>query len=822
MSLKYERRLLEHLKHETYAPAKVEALAGDLGITEDALGEFEHAVDALVERGVLVQDGVGRVQLPKLGDTATGRFKKNQRGFGFVMTDTAFREGDVFIPPDAVGDALTGDRVRIAIKRGGRNGENDRTGVILEVLDRKRANFTGELVKRGGMWLVMPDGRELTSPIVVDDPAVKNARVGDKVSVEITSYPEGPNELANGVIVKVLGEAGLPDVETAAVIEMYALPGEFPKECVEQARRATQQFDREVAEAERTGWKDRIDLRDEFVVTIDPPDAKDYDDALHINARSDGGWDVGIHIADVAHFIPPGSMLDDEARKRGNSVYLPRLVIPMLPEVLSNGICSLSEGVIRFTKSAFVTYDSVGNVMSERVGATIIKSAKRMTYLEAQALIDGDLKEARKHAKTEPKYSEKLIKALRDFDSCSKAIRARRKKQGMIHLDLPEVNLVFDDAGHVVDAQPEDNAYTHTLIEMFMVEANEVLARLFAGLEVPLLRRVHPEPTPGDVGDLRKMAKVAGYSIPKNPTRQELQALLDATAGTPAARAVHFAVLRTLTKAEYSPALIGHFALASEAYAHFTSPIRRYPDLTVHRALAAYLDQTENGAKGPRREADRHRLGDVLKDLGPERGVLDQDELVEIGRHCSNTEVNAESAEQTLRQFLVLQLLVNHLGEQFGAVVTGVTGAGVFVQLDKFLAEGMIKSQDLPVPGGQTHGRWVMDQRTGALVHPPSGRSMNVGDRVTVVIAAINLALRQMDLVIADGQSRNVGKGKQVGKVQRGESPKDRVQGGPSGDDFFHPNRQSGTQRRSQQSKARDQSKAGHRPGRGKPKGGKG
>lgn len=811
MSLKFERRLLAHLAHDSYEPADIARLAGDLGVEPTDLPEFRAAVDALVAARRLITDGQGRVQLPRMGDTVTGRFKKNQRGFGFVTTDTPFREGDVFIPPDAVSGALTGDTVRVAVRRGGRGGENDITGVILEVLERRRASFTGELVKRGGLWLVMPDGRELTTPIVVDDPAVKNAGAGDKVQVEITSYPEASNELANGVIVKVLGEAGLPDVETQATIAAYALPGEFPKECVDQARAAAAQFDRELVQGDAANWPDRVDLRNELVLTIDPPDAKDYDDAIHIIPRADGGWDLGVHIADVAHFIPPGSHLDEEARQRGNSVYLPRLVIPMLPEVLSNGICSLSEGVPRFTKSAFISYDADGRVISERAHATLIKSAKRLTYLEAQALIDGDLREARKHAKTEPKYTEPIIKALREMDRCSKAIRRRRKAQGMIHLDLPEVELIFDDAGHVVDAQPEDNAYTHTLIEMFMVEANEVLARLFAGMNVPLLRRIHPEPVPGDVGDLRRMAKVAGFAIPKSPTRQELQSLLDATAGTPAARAVHFAVLRTLTKAEYSPALVGHFALASEAYAHFTSPIRRYPDLTVHRALSAFLRQTDNGVRAPRRDADRARLGRVLMDLGPEQGVLDQDELVEIGRHCSQTEINAEAAEQNLRQFLVLQLLSNHLGETFDAVITGVTNSGVFVQLDRFLADGMIKSQDLPQPGGQSTGRWVLDQRSGALVHGPTGRSFNVGDRLKVTIAAIDLAMRQMDLVVADPESRNVGKPKQIKNIQGKDRPGKTKDGPRTGEEFFKPNRLSGEKRRAMRSKARDQAKPDHR-----------
>ena len=699
MSLKYERRLLDHLKHETYEAATIDQLAEDLGVPADEHADFRKAVEDLAARTMVGLDQHGKVRLPSMPDEVAGSFKKNPRGFGFIVTDVKFREGDVFVPPDAVGDALTGDRVRAMIHRTSRRGEGrEITGEIVEVLKRKRTNFTGELTNRGGLWLVLPDGRELTSPISVKDPTVKNAKVGDKVSVEITEYAQG-NELAEGVIVKVLGEAGLPDVETQAVIVAYDLPQEFTRACVDQARAANAAFEEDVVRLEREGYDRhvRLDLRDDYIITIDPPDAKDYDDAISISRTAEGGWKLGVHIADVAHFIPPASVLDAEARERGNSVYLPRLVIPMLPEVLSNGICSLSEGVVRFCKSAFMEYAPNGKILRSGVASTAIKSIKRLTYLEAQALIDGDLKEAVKHAKTEAKYTDQLIRTLREMDACAKAIRVRRRENGMIHLELPEVNLIFDDAGHVIDAEPEDNAFTHTLIEMFMVEANEVLARLFEGVNVPLLRRVHPDPTPGDIGELRTMAKVAGFSIPKNPTRKELQTLLDATAGTGAARAVHFAVLRTLTKAEYSPAQIGHFALASEAYAHFTSPIRRYPDLTVHRALAAYLKLTKNGDDPPRNEKDRDHLGERLRDMGPEKGIETQDELVNIGRHCTRMEENASGAEWSLRQFLVLQLLSNHIGESFPGTITGVSARGVFVQIDKFLCAGMIPSEQLPV-----------------------------------------------------------------------------------------------------------------------------
>jgi len=334
-----------------------------------------------------------------------------------------------------------------------------------------------------------------------------------------------------------------------------------------------------------------------------------------------------------------------------------------------------------------------------------------------------------------------------------------------------------------------------------------VLARLFENVDVPLLRRVHPEPTPGDVGDLRKAAKVAGYTIPPAPTREELQALLDATRGTPVARAVHMAVLRTLTKAEYSPALIGHFALASTAYAHFTSPIRRYADLTVHRALAEYLKRTDNGRRRPKEMKEEKALGLALRESGM---CPDEAALVAIGRHITTTEENAEDAERQLRQFLVLQLLANHIGEVFKGIVTGVSGRGVFIQLEKFLAEGIIKISDLPgdVTRSNAPPSYRVDQRTGGLVDQRSGRSFNMGDTVTVRVAQVDLARRQMDLVVADPESRAAGKMKKPKEQAVGGGLGGAPGGGFKALDF---NKLGGAQRRSRKSKSRDKGKKQHR-----------
>jgi ribonuclease R len=394
--------------------------------------------------------------------------------------------------------------------------------------------------------------------------------------------------------------------------------------------------------------------------------------------------------------------------------------------------------------------DGKGKPIGHRLASSIIKSNKRLTYLEAQALIDGDRAEAARNARAEPKYDETLIRKLKQADTLARIIQKRRRKDGMIVLDLPETELIFDDEGHVIDAVPEDDAYTHKLIEMFMVEANEAVARTFSDLMVPLLRRIHPAPVHGDVEELAVYARIAQHRLPENPTRLDICGLLESTRGTPVARAVHFGILRTLTKAEYSPNLVGHYALASEHYAHFTSPIRRYPDLTVHRVIQAFLDATDNGRNLPGGRK-RDALGRRLRDDGR---VIGEADLLTLGRHCSATERESEAAERELREFLVMQFLqANHIGDEIGGVVTGVTPRGVFVSLERFLVEGMIEQGELPGPAGGSSGgtgRWLLSETTGRLVAKKSGQSIGIGDVVKVRILDVDAAGRHMELAVTE------------------------------------------------------------------------
>jgi ribonuclease R len=751
MSQRLEKRILEHVSDQRYQPVQVNLLAKTLGIDAEDKDTFREAVAHLLESGQVVHGAADAICLPPMGREVVGTFRRNEKGFGFIIPDPDKRtgHGDLFIPQGNTLDAMTGDRVRAKVipRRSRGDGKSPYLGNIVEITQRAERQYVGRLFQQGSQWLVQVDGKTLREPVVIRDPDAKNAKAEDKVVIELTQYPT-ERYLAEGVIVEVLGETGEPDVETIAVMRAFGLKEKFEPNIMDQARAAAKAFDPEHLPPERE------DLRNVFTLTIDPPDAKDYDDAISLKKfgepKEDGAvYELGVHIADVSHFVQLGTELDSEAYLRGNSTYLPRKVIPMLPEMLSNGVCSLQEAVPRFTKSAIIRYDEDGKRISFRVCNAVIQSDKRLTYIEAQALIESNLKEAVKHAKTEPKYPPQTMATLKLFNELACKILDRRRASGMIELGLPEVELVFDASGRVIDAVKEDSAFTHRIIEMFMVEANEVTAELFDNLDIPMIRRTHPDPSSFDIDELRQFARVAGYNIPSQPSRKELQELLNSVRGKPSEQSVHFAVLKTLSKAEYAPTPIGHFALASEHYTHFTSPIRRYPDLVVHRAIDAYLAAKGDGEGGKNKKR-------TVEGMLDDNRVPDEVKLGEIGKHCSTTERNSEAAERQLRYFLVLQLLTQHLGDDFEGTVTGVTNSGVFMQINKYLVDGFIRTADLPGGGKARMGEmWRLNRNTGELVAQRSGRVISIGDQFIVRIARVDPAARLLDLVIVENIGGN-------------------------------------------------------------------
>jgi ribonuclease R len=731
---RFADRIVRHLARQGYQPQKIRRLARAMGIADEEYGDFRAAVKALMATGRIVMGSASALTLPDPARRVIGHFRSNPRGFGFVIPDTPNSHGDLFVPPGHTGNAVTGDTVAAEVlKRGKRDGRPIYEGRIVEIIERGQSRFVGELCRELNRWFVRPDGNILHVPIFVGDPGAKNARAGDQVVVEILEYPVQGHD-ARGVITKVLGKRGDPGVDAQSIIHQYQLPDEFPAAVAKEAGRVVTAYDPPEAARGRT------DLHDLTVITIDPDDARDFDDAISIT-ELDGRLELGVHIADVSYFVQPGGALDQEARERANSVYFPRLVIPMLPEVLSNGVCSLQENEPRLTKSAFITYDARGRRVATRFASTVIRSAKRLTYGQATQILVG---------KTGG-YPKKVVALLRRMEALARTIQRRRLANGMLVLELPEVEVVFDAEGRVTGVERADTSFSHTIIEMFMVEANEVVAELLAGLRVPALRRVHPPPDEAATGPLNRFLRALGLPPVKGTNREALQPLLDAVKGRPESFAVNLAILRSLERAVYAPSSVGHFALASEDYTHFTSPIRRYPDLTIHRLLDIHL---QGGFKKHGRHGDVPTL----------------DDCQDLGAHCSRNERRAEAAERELKLVYILRLLEQHVGDEYEGIVTGVTNFGLFVQLPEYLVDGLLRFSDL------ADDWWEVDSAAGCVIGQRTRRRIKLGDRVRVIIAAVHLANRELDLTLAKesagskpraAQRPHTGRGRRTRRVEK-------------------------------------------------------
>jgi len=753
--------ILEFMSRADYRPARGRAVAREMGIPEHNYPEFRQAVTELLREGRIADSG-GRLAMGAAPRLVEGVFRGSRRGFGFVTPSVATGFGDLHIPAGATLNAVSGDTVRARVEQSGRRGGRmSFVGRIVEILQRGHSRVVGVLQQVGTRWHVEPNGTKLHAPVVVDDVSARNARAGDQVVVEIAEYAE-PGRPARGVIVERLGAHGDAGVDLLSIIRQHDLPSEFSAEAMADAGAAARRYRAEDELAKR------LDLRETLIITIDPKDARDYDDAISLRRLGDGGrergegrirrrsasatrgtpcWELGVHIADVSHFVPVGGGLDVDALDRGTSVYFPRYVVPMLPEVLSNGVCSLQEGVPRLCKSAFIQYDEGGHPVAARFDNSVIRSTKRLTYEQASDVLEG---------RTGGIPSE-VVALLKEMETLARTIRGRRLREGMLVLDLPEVELVLDEEGRVTDAHPADTSFSHTLIEMFMVEANEAVARHLTARGVPFVRRVHPEPDPEALESLSKFLATIGIRVPKRPDRFDLQGLLDRVRGRAAARMINLSVLRSMAQAVYAPREEGHYALASKCYSHFTSPIRRYPDLHVHRLLNELIEADREGGGSGRAARDSARAGrrKARRDAAEAEAHSAEDSrsmsLEELGAHCSARERRAQDAERELRLVKVLELMATRVGEVFDGLVTGVANFGVFVQHPHFLVEGMIETADLP------DDRWQLDDSRSCLRGARSGARFRLGDSMQVVIARVEVHARRMLLVPVEQAGANRG-----------------------------------------------------------------
>jgi ribonuclease R len=657
------------------------------------------------------------------GDDVVGVFKRAAAGHGFVRPAGAGDASqDIRVPAPATADAATGDTVRIRLTKSRDVRRPGPSGEIVEIVKRRTTRFVGSYFEAvGGGW-VQIDGTGFARPVAVGDPGARGVRADDKVVVEIVRFPS-PMRDGEGVIVDVLGRAGAVGVDTQTVIHEFGLPGPFPEAVLDDARRQAERFDEAVS-------PDRRDLTGQTIVTIDPVDARDFDDAISLERIDRGHWLLGVHIADVAHFVREGSALDQEARQRGTSVYLPDRVIPMIPEIVSNNLASLQPGKVRYVRTCWIEFTPEGIPVHTEVESAAIRSGRRFTYEE----VDVFLADPATSAVEMTPAVRGLLGRMRDL---ARLLRGRRRARGSLELHMPEVKIDLDRDGRVAGAHVVENTESHRIIEEFMLAANEAVATGLAAAGAGFLRRIHPQPDPRKLRQLTEFVHELGFDVESLESRFELQRLLDAARGRPEEHAVHYAVLRSLTRAAYGPQEDGHYALASDCYCHFTSPIRRYPDLVVHRALAAVAA----GRRPP------------------------QDGLAQLGAECSDLERRAEAAERELVKLKLLHFLSARIGTEMDAVVTGVEAFGLFVQGLGIPAEGLVPLESLP------DDFYRFDRAAHTLSGRRPGCSFRLGDRVRVAVARVDIDRRELDFRLigpgrpaASGRTRRPGKGPHSGK----------------------------------------------------------
>lgn len=705
----FTNKILDTLGKPDYRPLSAPELAQELNTTKKNRQHFSDALDELLKSGQVRRSKQGLLQLKAAPNLIHGTIKKTAAGAGFLIPRNKSAGGlaeDVYIAPNDLRDAHTGDEVLVQLHDQNRSDGRLR-GRIVEILQRSTRTFVGTYFERDDQGWVQVDGTTLSEPIFVGDPGAKGAQSGDKVVFEMVRFPSQFRG-GEGVLTNVLGPRGKPGVDTESIIHEFGLPDAFPDDVLEDARTQAERFNEEEI-------GNRVDLTDQTIVTIDPVDARDFDDAISLTESEDGHWHLGVHIADVAHFVTPGSPLDEEAYKRGTSVYLPDRVLPMIPELISNSLASLQQGKVRFTKSAFMEFTAEGIPVHTSFANTAIKVTKRFAYEEVMPIIH----EPERH---KTRISAKVRQLLQRMYTLAMKLRARRFAMGALELNMPEVKIDFDKQGKVTGAHVTPHDPSHQIIEEFMLAANMAVATAFGDKGIPFLRRVHADPDEVKLRVFAEFVTSLGFPLKRYQSRLELQKLLDQVQNSPHMHAVNYALLRSLKQAEYSPEEIGHYALAAENYCHFTSPIRRYPDLTVHRLLGMLVEKESIPSEN-------------------------QSTLVIMGQHCSRTERRAEQAERELVKVKLLTYMSSRVGDEFEAIVTGVQDFGFFCQMTEVPAEGLVHV------GTLDDDHYYFDQAAHTLVGRRSGRQVRLGSRLKVVVAFVDVDRRQLDLRLSGSRS---------------------------------------------------------------------
>ncbi len=707
-----KNRILQLLRLPKYQPLDKVELSKKLGLTSDQRSELRDVLRGMEQRGEIAKIRKERYVLPEVADLVTGVIQIHAGGGAHILSEKAGQK-DLFISSQNTGTAMNGDRVIARVMHEGvqQRREGKIEGRVIKILERAHDSIVGTLQKTKKFFYVIPDDPRLGHDVYVHPGEVQLPRppaVGDKVVVKLDEW-ESRHVNPEGQIVEVLGPASAPGVDMLSIVRKHHLPTNFPDAVLREAERISEAIDeRELAHRE--------DLRGQMIVTIDPDDAKDFDDAIHVEKHANG-WSLGVHIADVSHYVTPRSALDKEAFARGNSVYLADRVIPMLPEKLSNGICSLKPDVDRLTRSAFIEFNKAGKIKSARFAHTVIRSAARLTYKQAFAILAKPANDP---------VSDRLHTAW----ELASLLRKNRFAAGSLDLDFPEIKVWLDENGVPERLEKVENDISHQLIEEFMLAANEVVASDIKHKQLPSVYRIHEDPDPDKLVEYREFVTSYGLKPGDLSQRREVQKLLAAIRGRPEEYALKLGFLKSLKRATYDTKPVGHYGLAKTNYTHFTSPIRRYADLVVHRVLSHATNH--HSVKGVRLAAA---------------------DLTAVCEHISITERTADDAEKESVKFKKIEFFQNQLKqkrpEAFAAVVVDVRSYGLLVELPDILLTGMVHVSAL---SGDFYN---FDSVRLQFVGRRTRKTYQIGDKLSVCVARVDVYKQQIDFFpVEEGPQR--------------------------------------------------------------------
>ena len=705
MTEKIREQLLGLINDPHYNPLKREELALIFNIHPSEMPMFYNFLDELEEDGYIIKTKKGRVMSPNKMGLFVGKFVAHRKGYGFVESDEEFTQ-DLFIPKDDINGALHNDRVMAEIVTPATE-DKRAEGKVIKIIKREVTRVVGLFQENKSFGFVVPDDKKFNQDIFIPKRGFNGAKNDDKVVCEITLWPQ-ENRKPEGKIIEVLGKKGERGVEIDSIIRAHGLPEEFPKKVIDEANYvSSQDLEDEIAR--------RLDLRHLDIFTIDGEDAKDLDDAISIEVLPNGNYKLGVHIADVTHYVREKSKLDKEALKRATSVYLVDKVIPMLPKQLSNGVCSLNPFEDKLTLSCIMEIDENGKVVNSEIAETVINSKARMTYTEVSDILEKD----------DEKLKQTFAKQVEDFKKAEKLARIlmkRRERRGAIDFDFPESKIILNREGKVVDIKCYERRISNKMIEEFMLVANETVAEHFYWLQLPFVYRIHETPSAEKMEDLNKFIATFGYHIKgdlEDVHPKEIQSLVEKIKGTKEEESISTIALRSMKQAKYSPQCIGHFGLAAKYYCHFTSPIRRYPDLQIHRIIK---EQLNNKLNNKRQEQLSH--------------------IVEYAStQSSERERAAELAERDVHDFYKACYMADKVGQEFDGVVSSVTSFGMFVELENTV-EGLIRLANM------RDDYYIYNQETYTIMGERSHKTFKIGDTVRIKVDNVNVDFREIDFVL--------------------------------------------------------------------------